>query len=253
LAASVLASADTGFLDRSLVLGGTVRRYQVYVPFDYSKSTMWPLIVSLHGNTLQGDDGVLHTSVGLANQIRRTRSRFPAVVLLPQAPSGGRWEQAELQNMILAQLDRTIAEFRIDPERVYLTGDSMGGTGALRVLYCWPERFAGVAIVAGRVRARDSAAGGADRKDNAFVAAQDPFSALAERVRRLPIRLFHGTSDQTNSVDESRRLAAALKSAGANVSLVEYPDSGHVDGITKAYAEPDFAAWLLSNRRKSAE
>jgi predicted peptidase len=221
----------------------------VYVPFEFTESRTWPIIVDLHGNTLQGQDGLLHTAVGMANQIRRTRSRFPVIVLFPQAPEGGRWEQSILQELVIAQLDRTISEFHGDPTRIYLAGDSMGGTGALRVAYRWPDRFVALAVVAGRVEARDGAAGAADREANPFVAAPDPFSALAKRVQHLPIRLFHGTADKTNSVEESRRLVTALKAVDGDVNYVEYASVGHIDGIEKAYAESDFVDWLLTHRR----
>jgi predicted peptidase len=246
-----LTSLDTGFLDRSIPFRGASHRYQVYVPFEFTESKTWPIIVDLHGNTLQGQDGLLHTAVGIANQIRRTRSRFPVIVLLPQAPEGGRWEESVHQELVIAQLDRTIAEFHGDPNRVYLAGDSMGGTGALRVAYRWPDRFAALAIVAGRIQARDSTAGAADRAANPFVAAPDPFLALAKRVQKLPIRLFHGTADERNAVDESRRLVAALKAVDGVVNYVEYPGLGHIDGIEKAYAESDFVDWLLTHRRRN--
>lgn len=248
--ACVSTWADTGFLDRSISFRGNSYRYQVYVPLDFTESKQWPIIVNLHGNTLQGQDGLLQTAVGMGNQIRRTRSRFSAIVLLPQAPEGGRWEQPTLQELVIAQLDRTVTEFHGDSSRVYLTGDSMGGTGALRVAYRWPERFAALAIVSGRIQARTSAAGAADRNANPFVAAADPFSALARRVQQVPIRLFHGTSDETNSVEESRHLAMALKALGGTVSFLEYPGAGHIDGIEKAYAERDFVDWLLGHRRE---
>jgi predicted peptidase len=229
-AACALASADTGFLDRSISFRGASHRYQVYVPFEFTESRTWPIIVDLHGNTLQGQDGLLQTAVGMANQIRRTRSRFPVIVLFPQAPEGGRWEQSILQELVIAQLDRTISEFHGDPSRIYLAGDSMGGTGALRVAYRWPDRFVAVAIVAGRVEARDGDAGAADREANPFVAAP-------------------GTADQTNSVEESRRLVTALKAVDGDVNYVEYAGAGHIDGIEKAYAESDFVDWLLTHRR----
>ncbi len=40
---------ETGFLDRSVTLGGQTYRYQIYVPASYVTTQQWPVIVFLHG------------------------------------------------------------------------------------------------------------------------------------------------------------------------------------------------------------
>lgn len=254
LLAQLPASAHTGFLDRSVTVGAVTYRYQVYVPPEHSPAKAWPVVIDLHGNGAQGPDGLLQTARGLAEQIRLNRSRFPAVVVFPQAEAGKRWLDADMEELVMAQLDRTMTEFRGDPSRVYLTGFSMGATGAYRIAYRWPNRFAAIVAIAGRVDTADVKTYSdrdkeADRKANPFVSTADPFVALAEKIKRVPIRIFHGDTDETVPVEQSRRLVPALKAAQADIRYQEYAGATHVGAAQKAYADQELITWLFVQRR----
>src|SRR3979411_880775 len=87
LAIAVPAKAkkkETGFLDRSLTLRGATYKYQVFVPDNWSSRQKWPIILFLHGSGERGDDGLLQTEVGLPRAVRNDRSRFPAIIVIPQ-------------------------------------------------------------------------------------------------------------------------------------------------------------------------
>ena len=68
--AASLQQVQTGFLDRSITLGGRAYRYEVYVPADYATKPSWPTILFLHGAGERGDDGLIQTQVGLGTAIR---------------------------------------------------------------------------------------------------------------------------------------------------------------------------------------
>ena len=248
------ASAETGFLDRTVTIGAATYRYQVYVPADHTRAMSWPVIVFLHGDGAQGQDGLLPTARGLADAIRFDRPRFPLVAVFPQAEKGKRWLDAAMEELVIAELDQTMTEFGGDPMRVYLTGFSMGATGAYRIAYRWPSRFAALAAIAGRVETSDvktysDREKAADRQANPFVSAADPFAALALKIKHLPIRIFHGDADETVPVDQSRRLTRALQAAQADVHYQEYAGATHVGAADKAYAERDLITWLLTQHR----
>lgn len=179
------ARAETGFLDRSITIVGQLHRYQVYVPSDYSPSKAWPVIVSLHGNGRQGSDGMLAAGTEFATRIRENRAPFPAIVVFPQAQTGMRWFYPQMERLVMAELDRTIAEFRVDPARVYLHGFSMGAAGAYRIACRWPERFAAVVVVAGRIEPGDNYTPeevDLDRATNPASAGPDPFAQARRRI-----------------------------------------------------------------------
>ena len=121
--------AESGFLNRVVVDGSETRRYQVFVPSDYSTTQRWPVILFLHGGGEEGDDGFLQTEVGLGSAIRRHADRWPAIVVFPQVRPGKRWNGQDAA-WALKALDETQREFATDPSRVYLTGLSCGGAGA---------------------------------------------------------------------------------------------------------------------------
>ena len=248
----VPAVAQTGFLDRIITVEGEPYRYQVYVPADYTPSKMWPVIVSLHGNGRQGSDGMLQTGTDFAIRIRENRAPLPAIVVFPQAKAGTRWFYLLMQQLVMAELDHTIAEFRVDTTRIYLHGYSMGATGSYRLAYKWPERFAAVVVVAGRVEPGvhyTSEEIDIDRATNPVVATPDPFSAFAARLRKTPLWIFHGDADAQVPVTQSRRLFAALKSIGAPVRYTELPGADHDTAPPKAYAEAELFQWLLNQHR----
>ena len=143
-------AADTGFVERVLVDAGTRLRYQVYLPAGFDGARAWPVVLFLHGSGERGDDNVRQTGEGLGNAIRRSPDRFPAIVVFPQAPGNERWN-GKTADRALAMLERTIAEFHGDPERVTAVGISMGGYGVLRIAAAHPERFAAVVSVCGGI------------------------------------------------------------------------------------------------------
>lgn len=246
------AFAETGFLDLSIKLKGETYPYQVYVPADYTTAKLWPIIVYLHGNGRQGNDGLRQTVSGLADSIRQDRSLFPAIAIFPQAKAGTRWLFPEMEELVIAELDRTIAQFHGDRRRIYLTGFSMGATGVYRIAYRWPEKFAAVVAIAGRVETRSTSATeelAIDRRANLFVGAPDPFAALALRIKDIPMWIFQGDKDETVPVDQSRRLVAALKKADADVRYTEYPGANHVTAAERSYAESEMIEWLFKQHR----
>jgi predicted peptidase len=249
-----LANPETGFLDRGIVIGGETYRYQVYVPAEYSASEAWPVIVSLHGGGRQGTDGIQPTATDFATHIRNNRASVPAIVIFPQARPNTRFMYPEMEDLVMAEFRRTVAEFHVDTNRVYLQGNSMGGEGAYRIAYRWPRTFAALVVSSGPVRV-DAQAGfpqdivDLDHRTNAFAAAKDPYAALAAGIKHLPIWVVHGDSDEVIPVEESRRLVDALKREGAAVHYTEYPGSSHDGTAAKAYTDEALYTWLFAQHR----
>lgn len=240
-------SVVTGFLNRSVVVAGESHSYQVYVPREYRPSTAWPIVLALHGGGERGSDGLLQTDVGLGSAIRRHPERYPAIVVFPQRAVDKNWQGPGAQ-LALAALDQSIAEFKTDPARVYLTGLSMGGNGAWYLAFHHPDRFAALVVVCGFVSQRRGSSG-SDYAAIADVPGADPFADVARRIARLPVWIVHGDQDKAVPVEESRGMAAALKSAGADVRYSELPGVGH-NSWDAAYGMPDLVTWLFEQKRR---
>ena len=238
---------DTGFLDRTVTVAGHSYRYQVYVPADYLTKATWPVILFLHGAGERGTDGLLQTTVGLGPAIRRAPKRFPALVVLPQAPADSQWVGTSA-GMALAALTQTMGEFHVDRDRVYLSGLSMGGHGTWYLAYRHPELFAAVAPICAWVEDFPQSRGSVPVVPPDSGAAMP---ALARRLAKTPIWIFHGEMDAVVPVGGSREAAAALKAVSADVRYTEYLGLNH-NSWDATYASDEFLRWLFAQRRRKS-
>lgn len=240
------AQQQTGFLDRTITIGNRPSRYQVYVPFDYTPDKAWPVVLFLHGAGERGTDGIRQTEVGLGAAIRLHAERFPAIVVMPQAPPDSIWRGSVAQGA-LAALDRTVREFHGDRSRLYLTGLSMGGYGVWTLALERPTAFAAIVSVCGGLLPPPHMA-----QLTAGVTGPDPYATVARRLPDIPIWLFHGAADSVVPVTESRRLQAAFHEAGVPIHYTEYAGVGH-NAWDSAYADPALWQWLFGRRRAASE
>jgi predicted peptidase len=231
-----------GFLYKTLEIAGESYAYTVYLPPDYTPERRWPVVLFLHGSGERGSDGFLSSEVGLGSAIRRDYRRAPAIVVFPQCRPGQLWaasptDVGPMGRLALACLDRTQAEYSTDPDRVYLTGLSLGGHGAWRLAAAEPQRWAAAAPICGFLEDPSAASRG--------------IAAVVERIKGLPLWVVHGDKDTAVPADRSREIVAALRAADAPVHYVELKDVGH-NAWDKAYADPEFWKWLLAQRRGAA-
>lgn len=245
---------ETGFLHRSLDLAGTRYPYMVYVPSGYDTAAPLPVILFLHGSGERGTDGLRATQIGVGAAIRARPERVPALVVFPQVPPGGRWLDAPA-DAAMAALDRTLAEFGGDPRRVYLTGISMGGYGAYHLALAHRERFAALVVVCGGLlphrmttAVRQSPLTQSLTQPLTQPDAGDAYAITARALRGLPLWLFHGADDRVIPVEESRRMFAELRRAGADVRYTEYAGVGH-NAWDAAYADEELWRWLFAQSR----
>lgn len=232
-------SSQTGFLDRVATVEGTEYLYQVFVPAEYSADDEWPVILFLHGAGERGSDGLKQTEVGLGSAIRKNADRWPAITIMPQVLTGESW-QGVAAEVAMSALDATIEEFSVDEQRQYLTGLSLGGNGTWYLGYQHTERFAAMVAVCSFV--------GLGERFPSFVGdTDDVYMALATDLKNMPVWIFHGDADPVVPVDESRKMAQALESVGADVHYTELPGVGH-NAWDKAYADQDMVAWLFEQK-----
>ena len=169
--------------------------------------------------------------------------RWPAIVVFPQAPPEHRWH-GQVAHLALAALDRALQEFTTDADRVYLVGISAGGNGVWNLAYRYPERFAALVAICGWVMPT------AERREAILPAdGGPPYAGIARRIRSLPTWIWHGSADGVVPVEESRRMAHALRVGGAEVTYTELPGVGH-DAWTAAFDSPELPRWLFTQNRR---
>ncbi|HVQ38163.1 MAG TPA: prolyl oligopeptidase family serine peptidase [Pyrinomonadaceae bacterium] len=251
LAASPLSAqkVETGFLDRAVFVNKHEYRYQVFVPREFTRSKAWPVIIALHGGGSYGSDGIRPTEGGFGRVIRSRPNGFPAIVIFPQAHADGTpgW-QLEGGRAVMAALDKAIKEFKGDPKRVVLTGLSAGGNGTWSLASRFPERFAAIVPICSFIFKFKGVSSKVDYPALAPADVGDPYVFIAKKVAAIPVWIFHGDADKTVTVEESRKMTAALKAIGANVKYTEFPGVEH-NAWDPAYGRADLIDWMLQQRR----
>ena len=197
--------------------------YLIYLPTDYEKKDSWPLLLFLHGAGERGDDLELVKKHGPPKLIEQGRA-FPFVVVSPQCPKDGWWSTKPLE--LVALLDEIVAKYKIDQDRIYLSGLSMGGFGTWMLAAYAPDRFAAIVPVCGGGEA-----------------------LMARRLTHLPVWAFHGAKDPVVPLRRSEEMVDALKKLNGDVKLTVYPEAGH-DSWTAAFDNPELYEWLLQQKRK---
>jgi len=201
-------------------------RYLLYVPAEYTKTDKkWPLVLFLHGLGESGED-LEKVKVHGPPKLAAAGKAFPFLCASPQCPKGKWWSHPDRLAGLVALLGHLQKAYRVDPDRVYLTGLSMGGFGTWALATKEPKRFAAIAPICGR---------------------GDPEKAA--RIAHIPAWVFHGGKDGVVQPRHSEDMVKALKAAGGHPKFTIYPDAGH-DSWTKTYANPEFWKWLLAQKRK---
>ena len=198
--------------------------YLLYLPKDYEKRETWPLVLFLHGAGERGQDLELVKRHGPPKLIAAGKE-FPFIVVSPQCPKKRWWEPIELN----ALLDEVNRKHKVDRDRIYVTGLSMGGFGSWRMAASTPDRFAAIAPICG---------GGETH--------------WAKHFSHLPVWAFHGAKDTGVPLRRSQEMVEALKKKGGNPQLTVYPDAEH-DSWTETYDNPKFYEWLLEQKRPTGE
>ncbi|MEH2221051.1 MAG: prolyl oligopeptidase family serine peptidase [Nostoc sp.] len=180
-----------------------------------------PTILFLHGAGQRGSDLDDVRKHGVAKVVEQ-QSDFPFIVISPQCPRREYWNIERLSTL----LDEVIASCAVDPDRVYLTGLSMGGYGTWHLAAAQPERFAAIAPICG---------GGNPQ--------------AAGKLKNLPVWAFHGAKDNVVPLSESEIMVSALKVHDGNVKFTVYPEANH-DSWTQTYNNPELYEWFLQNWRQ---
>ncbi len=252
------------FESREHTLDGFTIPYRLYIPSPLNPSVQYPLILTLHGSDQRGSD---NESQIATNRLATTwvepnaQSAQPAFVVSPQVPTGGTWGIGSLDSEVIGVelattlnlLDSLAAEFNIDPDRVYVTGLSMGGIGTFEAVFHDPDRFTAAIPMSG---------------------GYDP--SVASGFGDVPFFVFHGKQDLAVPWEFSTQMVSAFEELGRtvvytdcgpfqcsemtageldaalstrpNLVYVSHPNDGHVIW-EEAYDSQGLHDWLFAQHR----
>jgi len=202
-----------------------IERYLLYLPagYDTDEQKNWPVLLFLHGAGERGEGGDAIDRVVKWGppRIIEQGTPFEAIVVAPQCLPRRNWDPAATARL----LDEIEANHRVDTDRIYVTGLSMGGYGTWAIAAAEPERIAAIVPVCGGL-SKD----GGVKIGNA----------------KLPVWAFHGDKDNAVPLERSREVMAGIESTGhANAKLTVYPGVGH-NSWSKAYSDAEMWEWLFA-------
>lgn len=204
---------------------GATIPYLIYLPSNYDAAEdKLPLMLFLHGR------GESHGPLSLVAKwgppmMAEAGEKLPYILVSPQCPSADSWSKPTQQSLLLALLAEITTKYKVDTNRVYLSGLSMGGYGSWRLAADHPDRFAAVIPVCG----------GGDPKD-------------AEKLKSIPIWVFHGDQDRAVPFSRSVEMVDAIKAAGGEkIRFTSMEHIGH-NCWSATYATPELYDWMLKQQ-----
>jgi hypothetical protein len=174
----------------------------------------------LHGSGERGDDIEKVKTHGPPKLVAGGK-KFPFIVVSPQARQGSGWSNTDLY----ALLKDCKQKYRVDADRVYLTGLSMGGFGTWSLALEHPEEFAAIVPICG----------GGD-------------TANIWKLRNTAVWCFHGAKDKNVPLDLDQKMISALRVYNPSAKFTIYPEAEH-DSWTVTYNNDSLYQWLLSQKR----
>lgn len=210
--------------DEEVVVRDQTYRYSLSVPQSYEPIREYALVVCLHGAGFTGEAYLDRW---------KTRLGEGYILACPTYPAGA-WFTRRAEDLVLATVRAVQQRYRIDPNRIFLTGMSNGGIGAWLIGMHHAPLFAGLAPMASGI--------------------DDVLFPFLENLRATPVYIIHGSQDQVMPVELSRKLAGELKNLGSPFIYREHDRTHAMAGGHFFPREelPDLVKWFDSQHRTPA-
>jgi len=233
---------------------GSPQFCRAYLPPAYDPGRKWPLVMQLHGYNPANPVYVRWWGASDRHPGIDTEFEDHQGVIYLEAHGRGNTQYLSMGD---SDVVRAIAEakrlFSVDDDRVYLTGDSMGGWGTWNLATRHPDLFAAIAPVFGGVDYHSTMSEEEIVRllpVERFASEKQSSWAMADGLLNVPIFVHHGDADQAVNVEYSRWAVRLLQRWGYDVRYHEYP--GRVHEALQGHNANMSIEWFLKHRRNAA-
>ena len=190
--------------------------------YQNNKDKKYPLILFLHGSGERGDKIENVKKYGIHRYI--DKKNIPAIIVSPQCEENSFWDKYinDLESLIM----RMSIEYRVDENKIYLIGVSLGAFASWNFGMQKPDLFAAIVPIAGGAM----------------------LPKFAHLMKNTPVWAFHGARDKEVSVEESVKAVKGLKEAGGDVRLTIVEDAGH-ELCTTVFERDELYEWLFERSK----
>jgi len=253
---------------------GTTLAYNLFVPSDYDPAKAYPLVLFMHDSSVSGGGPTATLTQGYGALVWATpeaQAKQEVLVLAPQYATVITDDSHQLNaegEATVPLIKQVMADYSVDPERVYATGQSMGAMAAFALNLEYPDLFAASWYVAGQWET-DEMAPLADTKMIYTVSAGDlkaspGMDAFADLLSENGVVTARALWDGRWPQAENDLAAGYLFSQGRDVNLVKFAASTvtppgalvgqgaleHIYTWDVAYKLTAIRDWLLAQRRQ---
>lgn len=228
----------------SFTHSGKTLPYRYLLP-QKNQNKKLPLLIILHGAGERGNDNEKQLTHG-GKLFADSLEKYPAMVVFPQCPEQEYWppvnitktktgrsfeflpkiETASALNLVELLIDSLISTGKIDIDRIYIGGLSMGGMGTFALAAAHPDLFAAAVVICGAGNTHD-----------------------VKKFSHIPFWIFHGALDDIVPVENAYAMEKALTAAGAKPIVTIYPNANH-NSWDPAFAEPELLHWIFTKSKK---
>ncbi len=205
-------SKQYGDLQKSYrsAVDNTLQPYRLFVPASYDGKKAYPLIMLLHG--MGGDESTMFDGYG-NGAFEQLAEKHGYIVACPKGREPASMYRGSAEQDVMDVLVDVRRAYKVDANRIYITGHSMGAYGTWSTAIDHPEVFAALATISG----------GGD-------------VTQVSKIAKIPQLVIHGDNDPTVPVANSRSMVEALKKDGAEVKYMEIAGGNHVSVAVPAFA-----------------
>ncbi|MEY4940593.1 MAG: hypothetical protein RIQ93_2328 [Verrucomicrobiota bacterium] len=200
----------------------TEQPYRIYVPTAYDGKQPFPLVIAMHG-TGGTENGLFEDKRIPPHELKRVAEKYSVLMVCPLGRGTTEYRGIG-ENDVFCVLADMQKRYRVDPERIYLTGQSMGGTGAAYLALHHPDLFAA----------------------SAPLAAAYSFPWLAANGRHVPFWWIQGAKDAGFYLSGVKEGVARMRKLGQEVRRDLIPNEEHPAGLVRI---DSVVGWLVQHRR----
>lgn len=187
---------------------GTMRTVHAFAPASYTPTKAWPLLVYLHGGVSAPRDGSGQSGVAMFAEDADERG---FLILSPSTqPEATWWDPAGVVYLRQA-IEDMARRYRVDPNRVAVSGFSDGGSGCFHLLAHDPTPFACFLPMMG----------------NPLVTRIFGGPTWGSNLASRPVYAVNGGKDRLYPSERMKPFIEAMQAAGAQLTWVDEPDAGH--------------------------
>lgn len=192
--------------------------YYIYIPEQATENM--PLIIFLHGIGSVGPLELNQDNAMITQANAIYGEQFPFLILAPST-SIATWASHHIPERLKALTDWVVSEYRVDPERIIITGHSLGSAGVYRMLELYGDYF------------------------SAAVPVSEPCVSEVDPTLCTNVRIWGFAGDQEPDCSEAmQQLTQQILELGGNAKFSELPDCNHGKSPYHAF-QADVFAWMI--------